>query len=175
MPNIDTYVLVESTYIELQSNTMSGSTGAAPPPNQTILRRTVFKKKSKSSSNNASTAERKRTATPKVPERIHSDVLIAIQPVHLQNIVTRKKNHEYRTYRLKDGVERLWLYETRGTRRDPGHAAITHIATILSTIRGASGTVPEEPHGIGNSDFNAGLKSPNMDIRSWNYMNWSSQ
>ncbi|KAL7931292.1 hypothetical protein V8C35DRAFT_329606 [Trichoderma chlorosporum] len=90
--------------------------------------------------------------------RVETDVLLAIQPVHLNNILTRHKNHEYRKYRLRDGVERLWLYETQGTREDKGRSAITHIATIPSTIRHTPGTVPEEPFGIGNAEFNAGQK-----------------
>lgn len=74
------------------------------------------------------------TSTPKarvVPSRPvatvvgtkQSDVLLAIKPVHLGNIVCRQKNHEYRSYRLRDGVERLWLYETADGGR--GKAAIT--------------------------------------------------
>ncbi|KAK5993554.1 hypothetical protein PT974_06988 [Cladobotryum mycophilum] len=91
-------------------------------------------------------------------DRVETDVLLAIQPLHLANIVAQRKNHEYRKYRLRDGVERLWLYETRGDKENKGRAAITHIATIPSDIRRTPGTVPEEPFGIGNSDFNAGLK-----------------
>ncbi|KGQ08955.1 hypothetical protein BBAD15_g5707 [Beauveria bassiana D1-5] len=90
--------------------------------------------------------------------RVETDVLLAILPVHLRNIASRQKNHEYRKYRLQDGVERLWFYETRGTKEDPGRAAITHIATIPPTTRHTPGNVPEEPEGIGNADFNAGLK-----------------
>lgn len=35
----------------------------------------------------------------------------------------------------------------------------SHIATIPSDVRRPPGTVPEEPYGIGNADFNAGLKT----------------
>ena len=45
-------------------------------------------------------------------ESVKTDVLLAIKRVHLANIIGREKNHEYRKYRLKDGVCRLWLYET---------------------------------------------------------------
>lgn len=57
-------------------------------------------------------------------DRVDTDVLLAIQPVHLANIASRQKNHEYRKYRLRDGVERLWFYETRGDAGE-GRAAIT--------------------------------------------------
>ncbi len=33
-----------------------------------------------------------------------------------------------------------------------------HIATIPANVRHTPGSVPEEPEGIGNADFNAGLK-----------------
>lgn len=88
--------------------------------------------------------------------RIKTDVLVAIKPIHLANIVSREKNHEYRKYRLSDEVVRLWLYETK--EGGQGRAAITHIAVIPEGIRRTPGTVPAEPFGIGNDDFNAGLK-----------------
>ncbi|KAI9150399.1 hypothetical protein HJFPF1_10165 [Paramyrothecium foliicola] len=101
----------------------------------------------------------KQPASPSRPQsatsRVLTDVLIAIQPVHLANIVSGQKNHEYRKYRLRDGVVRLWLYETSSK---GGHAAITHIAVIPPDERRTPGTVPAEPFGIGNAEFNAGLK-----------------
>ncbi|KAK1767589.1 hypothetical protein QBC33DRAFT_472278 [Phialemonium atrogriseum] len=89
-------------------------------------------------------------------DRVLSDVLLAIKPVHLANIASRQKNHEYRKYRLRDEVTRLWLYETRGG--GEGRACITHIAVIPPSVRRTPGTVPTEPFGIGNDDFNAGRK-----------------
>ncbi|KAF4949155.1 hypothetical protein FSARC_13573 [Fusarium sarcochroum] len=88
-------------------------------------------------------------------ERVATDVLLSIKPVHLANIVSREKNHEYRKYRLKDGVSRLWLYETGG---GGGRSSITHIAVIPPTTRHEPGSVPTEPFGIGNTEFNDGLK-----------------
>ncbi|KAL2129787.1 hypothetical protein VTI74DRAFT_7301 [Chaetomium olivicolor] len=88
-------------------------------------------------------------------DRVSTDVLLAIKQVHLANIASQKKNHEYRKYRLKDGVVRLWFYETA---EGGGKSAITHIAVIPSDIRRTPGDVPTEPFGIGNEDFNAGRK-----------------
>ncbi|RSL45973.1 hypothetical protein CEP54_014061 [Fusarium duplospermum] len=82
----------------------------------------------------------KSTTSASPSERIGTDVLLAIKPDHLANIISREKNHEYRKYRLKDGVVRL------------------HIASIPSSIRHEPGSVPTEPPGIGNAEFNAGLK-----------------
>lgn len=39
-----------------------------------------------------------------------------------------------------------------------GFAFVSHIAVIPAQIRHTPGTVSEQPHGIGNSEFNAGLK-----------------
>lgn len=89
-------------------------------------------------------------------DRVTTDVLIAIKPIHLANIVSQEKNHEYRKYRLRDEVVRLWLYET--SEGGQGRASITHIAVIPEGVRHTPGTVPTEPFGIGNDDFNAGLK-----------------
>ncbi|KAL3964020.1 hypothetical protein ACCO45_001024 [Purpureocillium lilacinum] len=107
----------------------------------------------------ATTKNKRTSTTTATSDRVQTDVLLAIQPAHLNNILTRQKNHEYRKYRLRDGVERLWLYETRGTTQESeGAAAITHIATIPFDVRHTPGTVPEEPFGIGNAEFNAGKK-----------------
>lgn len=58
-------------------------------------------------------------------DRVMTDVLIAIKPIHLANIANRKKNHEYRKYRLRDEVVRLWLYET--SEGGQGRASITFV------------------------------------------------
>ncbi|KAI1125073.1 hypothetical protein F5Y10DRAFT_268511 [Nemania abortiva] len=88
-------------------------------------------------------------------DRMLTDVLLAIKSEHLASIVSKEKNHEYRKYRLRDGVERLWLYETAD---GGGTASITHIAVIPDSVRRVPGQVPTRPPGIGNDDFNAGLK-----------------
>ena len=54
--------------------------------------------------------------------RVLSDVLLAIKAKHLADIAAQQKNHEYRKYRLRDGVESLWLYETG---EGSGRSAIT--------------------------------------------------
>lgn len=71
-----------------------------------------------------STAKAKtKSAAAPADDRVVTDVLLAIKPEHLTNIARQKKNHEYRKYRLRDGVERLWLYETGGGN---GRSAITY-------------------------------------------------
>jgi len=95
------------------------------------------------------------------PDRVETDVLFSIFPIHLANIASRQKNHEYREFRLRDGVERLWFYETPGPGGDSdseAREAITHIATIPPKVRLTPGQVPEVPFGIGNKEFNEGKK-----------------
>jgi hypothetical protein len=67
-----------------------------------------------------------KTAVPRPPPatRVLTDVLLAIKPEHLANIARQEKNHEYRKYRLKDGVSRLWLYETAS---GGGRSSITYV------------------------------------------------
>ncbi|KAK7408561.1 hypothetical protein QQX98_009266 [Neonectria punicea] len=91
----------------------------------------------------------------RAPERVLTDVLLSIKPPHFVNIASQQKNHEYCKYWLKDGVERLWLYETGD---EGGRSSITHIAVVPAAVRRTPGTVPTEPFGIGNDDFNAGRK-----------------
>jgi hypothetical protein len=62
-------------------------------------------------------------------ERVDTDVLLAIKPVHLANIASQQKNHEYRKYRLRDGITRMWFYETRegGQGRSGHHVCIQYL------------------------------------------------
>ncbi|KPM44199.1 hypothetical protein AK830_g2316 [Neonectria ditissima] len=137
------------------SKTSFKHSAAAPSPSAAEAKRiTKIKHDTKSNSSRSSSL---------VPERVLTDVLLAIQPIHLSNIVKQRKNHEYRNYRLCDGVQRLWLYETRGTKQDKGLPSfklttLRHIATIPLDIRHSPGNVPEVPFGIDNAEFNAGLE-----------------
>lgn len=63
--------------------------------------------------------------------RVETDVLLAIKPEHLANIISREKNHEYRNYRLKDGVLCLWLYETGS---GGGRSSITYVQHTNTTF-----------------------------------------
>ena len=58
--------------------------------------------------------------------RATTDVLLTIKPEFTKLIAERRKNHEYRKYRLKDSVVRLWLYETAPT------SAITCVRPFFS-------------------------------------------
>ena len=43
--------------------------------------------------------------------RVHTDAVLAIKTEFAELIASRKKNHEYRVYQLRDVVKRIWLYE----------------------------------------------------------------
>jgi hypothetical protein len=78
-----------------------------------------------------------------------TDVVLYIQPEHMTKITAQTKNHDYRKYELPYTVHRLWFFEM-----DPVDA-ITFMATTGPAKR------PEEVNdssGIGNDDFDAGLK-----------------
>ncbi|KAF8693831.1 hypothetical protein AX14_002267 [Amanita brunnescens Koide BX004] len=77
------------------------------------------------------------------------DILISIKPIHMNNIVERKKDHEFRKYMISKTVQHMWLYVTVPDR------TLRYIATISNGKK--KGEVDQE-NGIGNADFNAGLK-----------------
>ncbi|KAH9888399.1 hypothetical protein C8Q73DRAFT_710015 [Cubamyces lactineus] len=82
-------------------------------------------------------------------DRAETDVVLSIKPEFTKLISERKKNYEYRKYKLKESVERLWLYETAPT------SAITYV--METSTPKVPGEV-NDPSGIGNDDFDKGLK-----------------
>ncbi|PIL33787.1 hypothetical protein GSI_04412 [Ganoderma sinense ZZ0214-1] len=82
-------------------------------------------------------------------DRSLEDVILCIKPEFTKLIAERRKNHEYRKYKLKDSVTHLWLYETAPT------SAITYVMT--TTTPKVPGEV-NDPTGVGNDDFDQGLK-----------------
>ncbi|KAI8978238.1 hypothetical protein BD414DRAFT_494999 [Trametes punicea] len=82
-------------------------------------------------------------------DRVQTDVVLSIKPEFTKLISERKKNHEYRKYKLKETVDRLWLYETAPT------SAITY---VMETTRPKVPGEVNDPSGIGNDDFDKGLK-----------------
>ena len=58
--------------------------------------------------------------------RVYSDVVLTIKPEFVKLLAARTKNHEYRKYKLREAVERLWLYETAPT------MAITYVFSLTT-------------------------------------------
>jgi predicted transcriptional regulator len=78
-----------------------------------------------------------------------SDIFMSIKPEHMQNIASGSKNHEYRGYLLPSSIKHIWFYTTSPIQR------IEYMARISSGK--IPGQVPDDG-GIGNAEFNAGLK-----------------
>ncbi|KAF8673049.1 hypothetical protein AX14_005438 [Amanita brunnescens Koide BX004] len=83
-------------------------------------------------------------------EASRKDILIPIIPIHMNKIIERKKNHEFRKFMIPQTVQRMWLYVTAPDR------TLRYIATIS---HGKKPGEVEQEDGIGNADFNAGLKA----------------
>ena len=67
---------------------------------------------------------------------------------HMQLIIRREKNHEFRRYRLPDTVARIWFYLS---------APLSHIAYVCEVlpVRGRRpGEQPLPEDGVGNKEFN---------------------
>ncbi|KAH8832507.1 hypothetical protein DL96DRAFT_1417353, partial [Flagelloscypha sp. PMI_526] len=76
-------------------------------------------------------------------------ILISIKPIHMNRISARTKNHEFRKYLIPNAVKRMWLYVSSPDQ------TLRYIATIS---HGKKPGEVEDEDGIGNADFNAGLK-----------------
>lgn len=66
----------------------------------------------------------------------------------MTQIVDGQKNHEFRKYRLKPSVKRVWFYRTAP------HSSIAHICEIKSAHTRNPGDAPLEEDGLGNREFN---------------------
>ncbi|KAF7950536.1 hypothetical protein EAE96_007818 [Botrytis aclada] len=83
------------------------------------------------------------------PRSDSSDIFISIYPTHVENIISREKNHEFRSYSFPATVSRIWIYQIRPL------STLTHMAVI------GPHKVPGEItnlDGLGNSEFNKGEK-----------------
>jgi hypothetical protein len=80
---------------------------------------------------------------------LHTDIFMSIQPIHINNIASGLKNHEFRRYLLPASVRYIWFYVS---------APVSAIRYVARISRGKEpGHVPEDG-GLGNDDFNAGNK-----------------
>ncbi|CAF9927450.1 hypothetical protein IMSHALPRED_007218 [Imshaugia aleurites] len=63
-------------------------------------------------------------------------------------IVDNRKPHEFRKYRLKPSIKRIWFYRTAP------HSTISHICEIAPARTRNPGDAPVEETGLGNREFN---------------------
>ena len=89
--------------------------------------------------------------TPTVIDKIPppTDVVLYIDHQHMEKIANGTKNHDYRKYQLPHTVVRLWFHENKPIN------AITFMA--ITGPAKVPGEV-QDPTGIGNDDFDNGLK-----------------
>lgn len=77
-------------------------------------------------------------------------IYISIKPVHLNRIVTGKKNYEFRNYYPKEHIDVLYVYESSPT------CELKYIIELGEIVKYPNKIIKE---GYGNDDFNNGLKS----------------
>jgi predicted transcriptional regulator len=67
----------------------------------------------------------------------------------MQQIVQGTKTYEFRKYRLKPSIKRIWFYRTAP------HSSIEYVCEILPAATRNPGDAPLEENGLGNREFNA--------------------
>ena len=45
------------------------------------------------------------------PTSVKTDIIISIKTQHMENIISRVKNHEFRKYNISTNIERMWYSE----------------------------------------------------------------
>lgn len=45
------------------------------------------------------------------PTSVKTDIVISIKTQHMENIISRVKNHEFRKYNISTNIERMWYSE----------------------------------------------------------------
>lgn len=78
-----------------------------------------------------------------------TDIVVSIYPKFTNLIITGEKNYEFRKYIPKRGVDRLWIYSSSPIR------SLEYMAEIDKIVEFPQKIVEK---GIGNDDFNNGLK-----------------
>jgi hypothetical protein len=79
-----------------------------------------------------------------------ADILISIMPIHMANIASRLKTHEFRRYLIPASVKRMWFYTTTPAQ------CVQYVAVVSNGK--TPGEISTEDTGLGNDDFNAGRK-----------------
>lgn len=78
-----------------------------------------------------------------------TDVIMAIRPEFMSLIVRRQKNYDYRKYKLKTTITRIWFYEIE---------PINAITYLVITSHPREPDQVQDSSGIGNDDFDKGMK-----------------
>ncbi|KAK2002303.1 hypothetical protein LX36DRAFT_652356 [Colletotrichum falcatum] len=78
------------------------------------------------------------------PQGDRTDIFISIHPEHMEEIVSGRKNHEFRNYKIPHTVSRMWLYITQPV------AELKYMACFSDAK--TPGEIDED--GVGNAEFN---------------------
>ncbi|KAK2049765.1 hypothetical protein LZ31DRAFT_548943 [Colletotrichum somersetense] len=78
------------------------------------------------------------------PQGDRTDIFISIHPEHMEEIISGRKNHEFRNYKIPHTVSRMWLYITQPV------AELKYMACFSDAK--SPGEIGED--GIGNAEFN---------------------
>ena len=72
----------------------------------------LFSKNASESQKNVSEATNtdKKSKKP-TPTPVKTDIVISIKTQHMENIISRVKNHEFRKYNISTNIERMWYNE----------------------------------------------------------------
>ncbi|KAJ7157135.1 hypothetical protein C8R46DRAFT_1293573 [Mycena filopes] len=94
------------------------------------------------------------------------DILISIKTPHMNNIVSRVKDHEFRKYLISRTVERMWYASCYRALSAPTMHLRLYVSSPDQTLRYiaiiSQGKAPgdiENEQGLGNADFNGGRES----------------
>ncbi|CAK7567622.1 MAG: hypothetical protein SEPTF4163_005589 [Sporothrix epigloea] len=82
------------------------------------------------------------------PQTDRSDIIISLHPEQIRRIVSGKKDHDFRSYKIPHTVSRFWIYATRPV------CELQYMAVVAAGYR-QPGEIDSES-GFGNADFNAG-------------------
>lgn len=88
-----------------------------------------------------------------------NDVILPMQDPYMTQIIEGTKTHEFRKYRLKPSVKRIWFYRTAP------HSSITHVCETQPARTRNPGDPPIEDDGLGNAEFN----SRHEDWDGWDF------
>lgn len=85
--------------------------------------------------------------TSETPAPPRTDMALAMNDPHMQEIIDGTKTYEFRKYNMA-GVKRIWFYRTTP------YSAITHVCEVDAAATRNPGDAPIPEDGLGNKEYN---------------------
>ncbi|KAJ0416718.1 PUA-like domain-containing protein [Aspergillus carlsbadensis] len=82
----------------------------------------------------------------------HCDAILSMKDPYMDQIISGKKNYEFRKYHLDSSVKRIWFYRTAP------HSSVTHVCETRPAMTRNAGDSPLDKEGLGNAEFNTHAK-----------------